>query len=95
MKFLIFTCLAFAGVTAMADQAPKEYCQEYEKSIGVASMDQNGVITLQLTACDPETGAIGHGFFTYQKEDPKYQEIFDHVGGLVPGESKSCPPWKY
>ena len=62
------------------------------KSIGVATKDEQGVVTLLLRAEGPN-GICGDAIFTYQPSDPKYQKIIDHVGGLEAGEEKLVPPW--
>ncbi|MBI4532465.1 MAG: hypothetical protein HY711_00850 [Candidatus Melainabacteria bacterium] len=61
------------------------------KSIGVAYMDQDGTITLQLRA--EGAGAIGDAILTYQKSDKDYAKILLHIGGLKPGGYKPVPPW--
>jgi hypothetical protein len=62
------------------------------KSIGVATMEPDGTIVLQLRAEGPQ-GAVGDGRFTYPPSDKNYQEVLTHLGGLKPGESKPVPPW--
>jgi hypothetical protein len=50
------------------------------------------MITLQLRAEGPG-GIIGDALLTYKPGDPKYKEVFHHIGGIKPGEHKSVPPW--
>ena len=64
---------------------------EAVKSIGTAEMDANGVITLQLHSLEPNP--IAEGVLTYAPDDPQYQEIKDHLGGISPGETKPVRPW--
>lgn len=63
-----------------------------EIPIGIASMSEDGTIHLQLRA---ETdGILGDCFLSYAPDHDEYQEIFDHLGGLKPGEYKPVPPWQ-
>jgi len=60
-------------------------------SIGVAWMEKNRTIVLQLRA---ETdGIIGDALLRYPPRHPQHTEILEHLGGLVPGESKLVKPW--
>jgi hypothetical protein len=60
-------------------------------SIGVAQMTADGVITLQLRSLPP--GPIAEGELRYAPDDPQYEEIKQHLGGIAPGETKLVPPW--
>lgn len=62
------------------------------ESIGSATMKDDGTIVLQLRAEGPG-GMLGDALVVYKPDDPKYQEILDHLGGLKPGEEKPVPPW--
>ena len=62
------------------------------KSIGEATMEEDGTLVLQLRAESPGGGS-GDALFKYKPTDPKYQKTLDHIGGLEPGQSKSVPPW--
>jgi len=62
------------------------------ESIGMATMQGDGVIVLYLRATGPG-GIVGDGQVTYFPTDPRYQEVLAHLGGLKPGESKAVPPW--
>jgi hypothetical protein len=61
-------------------------------SIGVATMLENGTISLLLRAEGPG-GAVGDAVITYERSNPKYAEILKHVGGLKVGEEKPVPPF--
>lgn len=78
----------------MPNRTPSDAAPAADPSapIGSASMDQNRIIYLQLRAEGPD-GALGDAMFTYKPDDPRYQEIIKHVGGLEPGQSKPVPPW--
>lgn len=62
-------------------------------SIGIATMDDDGVLHLLLRAEDP-SGAVGDAAFEYAPGDEDYQEMINHLGGIQPGEQKLVPPWK-
>ncbi|MCA9600244.1 MAG: hypothetical protein KC776_43370 [Myxococcales bacterium] len=61
-------------------------------SIGMATMEPDGTIVLQLRAEGPG-GVHGDGLLRYPKGDPKYDEISKHVGPLKPGEHKPVAPF--
>lgn len=61
-------------------------------SIGVATMQADGTIILDLRATDG-AGAIGDARLVYGKDHEDYQMVLDHLGGLAPGESKPVPPF--
>ena len=69
--------------------------QENNNSIGSAEMAADGTITLQLRAEGKSGGepVVGDAIFVYKKDDPKYKDILEHLGGMKPGESKSVKPW--
>ena len=86
--------LAFALVVAFAAAAaePKETVPcEQVASIGVATMTEDGVITLRLRSLPP--GPIAEGTMSYKSGDPQYEEIKEHIGGIAPGETKPVRPW--
>ncbi len=60
-------------------------------SIGRAKMSADGTITLQLRSLWPDPIAESELVFT--PNDPQYEEIKHHLGGITPGESKPVPPW--
>jgi hypothetical protein len=61
-------------------------------SIGVAHLDEEGAIVLDLRATDGR-GIVGDARLVYPKTDARYREILEHLGGLVPGETKRVRPW--
>ena len=81
--------LALAALAAPA-RAEDASCAGV-KSIGVATMDADGVLTLRLRSLPP--GPIAEGTFTYRPGDARYDEIKSHLGGIAPGEAKPVPPW--
>ena len=62
------------------------------KSIGSATMKEDGTIVLQLRATGAG-GLRGDALFTYKKGHHRYDKILQRVGGLAPGQSKPVPPW--
>jgi hypothetical protein len=68
---------------------------EDQKPIGDATMDEDGTIHLTLRAESQHKGqpVVGDGKLSYRKGAPDYQMVFDHLGGLRPGESKPVPPF--
>jgi hypothetical protein len=61
-------------------------------SIGAASMTEDGSISLQIFL-QSESGAIGEGVLIYDRADPSYDAVLQHLGGLTPGQVKPIPPW--
>jgi tetratricopeptide (TPR) repeat protein len=62
------------------------------RTIGVASMEQDGTIKLDLRA---ESGSmVGHGSLSYPPAAPEYKETLMHLGPLKPGGQKLVAPWK-
>lgn len=78
-------------------------------SIGSAEMDRNGTIRLHLSAATrsaPKEGMrrvvpwsqpqerIGYGEIELNPSDPSYNDVLLHLEGLLPGQTKSVPPWR-
>jgi hypothetical protein len=82
--------LFFSMAVNSAPAAENVPCTQID-SIGVASMDADGTITLHLRSLPP--GPIAEGALIYKRGDPRYEEIKKHLGGIAPGEVKSVPPW--
>jgi hypothetical protein len=86
--------LAFACTTAAVAQFKKDLppvtCATIE-SIGTARMAADGTITLHLQSLWPDPSADTD--LSYALDDPQYDEIKQHLGGIKPGESKPIPPW--
>jgi hypothetical protein len=86
---LSFTTTLATAVIA-ADNKDDPPCESVA-SIGVAYMDADGVITLRIRSLPP--GPIAEGEFRYEPDDPHYQDIVAHLGGIKPGETKPVRPW--
>ena len=96
----VFVILMLASSTAFAKDSKHKKPAETKKpvaadkipkSIGIATMDSEGSIRMQLRSYGP--GPQAEGSFEYKKTDPKYKDILKHLGGMKPGETKSVPPW--
>ena len=85
MKFIFFLVLFFLIGCAKVE------IDNAEKSIGEASMLQDGTIILQLRA--EGESVIGDAMFTFSPDDERYNEILEHIKPISPGERKPVPPW--
>jgi hypothetical protein len=63
-----------------------------DDSIGVATMEKDGTIVLQLRAEGPG-GILGDGLLRYPPDHPDYAKILDYIGGLTKGQAKKVLPW--
>jgi hypothetical protein len=81
----------FAGVVAAADRTSQPIPCEDIDSVGRAKMSADGTITLQLRSLWPDP--VAESQLVYAPDDPQYEEIKHHLGGIKPGESKPVPPW--
>lgn len=72
-------------------KAPQLDTTALDPPIGTATMDKDGTITLHLKG---HTGmAEGETLLIYRRNDKHYQEIYDHINGIRPGQTKSVRPW--
>ena len=87
---LVATGLAPAAVAQFKRDLPPVTCATVD-SIGVADMAADGTITLHLKSLwsDPREDSD----LTYAPDDPQYNEIKQHLGGITPGQSKPIPPF--
>jgi hypothetical protein len=81
--------LAFPAAALAAENPAGE--KSTVKSIGVATMLQNGTILVGVPG--PDSGLRAQAVLMVEPGDSNYQAIIDHVGGLKPGETKPIPPW--
>src|ERR1044072_3503790 len=51
------------------------------ESIGVATLNDDGIIVLRLRAQSPN-GAIGEALLTYPPEHPRHLDILSHIGPI-------------
>jgi hypothetical protein len=80
----------FARPAAAANSTQPIPCDDID-SVGRAKMSADGTITLQLRSLWPNP--IAETQLVYAPDDPQYEEIKHHLGGLNPGESKPVPPF--
>jgi hypothetical protein len=59
--------------------------------IGMASMSEDGTVTLRLTMTSD--GMPADAIITYKPGEPWYDEVLRHIGGLEPGQIKTVPFW--
>ncbi len=85
---LTLTALFACGIAQTACAARS---QPNLAPIGVATMETDGTIVLQLRATAP--GVRGESRLTYPRTHEDYDAILTHLGGLRPGESKPVLPW--
>lgn len=83
---------ADAAVTMAApDAAAAAPTPAAQETIGVATMEKDGTIVMDLRATGP--GVTGDARILYPKDHKDYQKILDHLGGLAPGQTKPVPPF--
>jgi hypothetical protein len=75
-----------------SDPATATPDDDSRRSIGVATMREDGTVVLTLRA-EAKGGAVGDAQLVYPKGHERYDEVLKHVGGLEPGQSKPVPPW--
>jgi hypothetical protein len=80
-----------SSAAAAGREQPKPVAHS-DESIGVATMDRDGTIVLQLRAEGP-AGLVGDAQLRYPPSHEQYSEVLTHLGGLEPGASKRVPPW--
>ena len=90
LKPSIAALILAAAAPAAASGAEPIPC-EAVASIGAAHMDEDGVITLRIRSLPP--GPIAEAELRYAPNDPHYEDIKRHLGGIAPGETKPVKPW--
>jgi hypothetical protein len=81
--------LALSAAAPAAENPAAE--KSAEKSIGVATMLQNGTILVGVPG--PNSDLRAQAVLMVEPGDSNYQPLIDHLGGLKPGETKPIPPW--
>jgi hypothetical protein len=81
----------FAGIAVAADRSSQPIPCEDIDSVGRAKMSADGTITLELRSLWPDP--IAESQLVYPPDDPQYEEIKHHLGGIKSGETKPVPPW--
>jgi hypothetical protein len=82
----------FAGPAAaqFKKDLPPVTCSTVE-SIGTAEMAADGTIMLHLQSLWPDPKE--NTDLPFAPDDPQYNEIKQHLGGIEPGQSKPIPPF--
>jgi hypothetical protein len=75
--------LLFGTIARAEDSTPT--------TIGTATMEADGTITLDLFGNRNANYALGHP--QYKPGDKEYEAVLLHIGGIKPGEHKPVPPW--
>jgi hypothetical protein len=89
---LSFAAPAFAQfrLAQFKKDLPPVTCANVE-SIGTAEMAADGTVTLHLKSLWPDPKEDSD--LTYAPDDPQYDDIKKHLGGITPGQSKPIPPF--
>ena len=87
---LVATCLAGPVAAQFKKDLPPVTCATVE-SIGTAQMAADGTITLHLQSLWPDPKE--NTDLAYGPDDPQYDDIKKHLGGIAPGQSKPIPPF--
>ncbi len=87
---LVAAGFAQPAVAQFKRDLPPVTCATVE-SIGTADMAADGTITLHLKSLWPD--AHEDSDLTYAPDDPQYNEIKQHLGGIAPGQSKTIRPF--
>ena len=90
MAVLLAAGFATTAVAQFKKDLPATPCEAVE-SIGTAEMAVDGTITLRLRLLSPNP--IAESVLTYTPDDPQYEDIKQHLGGIAPGDLKPVKPW--
>jgi hypothetical protein len=85
MAFLVAN---LAGATADGTSPPIP-CEAID-SVGTAKMSADGTITLHVHSLWPQPTAETQ--LVYAPDNPQYDKIKHHLGGIAPGQAKPVPP---
>jgi hypothetical protein len=91
----IFSLLAAVLALVIAGCAGNEKAartNNQPESIGVAWLEDDGTLVLQLRA-ESQGKAVGDALIRYKPADEAYARTLKHIGSLKPGETKPVPPW--
>ena len=87
---LVATILAGPAAAQFKKDLPPVTCATLD-SIGTAQMAADGTITLHLQSLWPDPKE--NTDLAYAPDDPQYDDIKKHLGGIEPGQSKPIPPF--
>jgi len=91
LALALLIAAGFAGAAAAQDKSNSAIPCAAIDSIGTAQMSNDGTITLHLQSLWPDP--VAEGELTYAPDDPQYEEIKQHLGGIAPGDTKPVKPW--
>jgi hypothetical protein len=83
MSMMPMTTMSFG----YAEDAPKKQ----PVIIGDATMADDGTIVVNMRRT--ADGMNVSGIIKYRVNDPNYRDVLDHLGGMLPGETKLVPAW--
>jgi len=84
--FITLVCGLLMGFTNKHDVQ----IEKAKKSTRVASIDEDGVITLEVVS--KSNGRIAHGYFTYPIGHKQYEALKKEIGTLKVGEWQEIKP---
>ena len=88
----VLVAVMFGGAAAAQDRPNNEIPCAAINSIGTADMANDGTITLHLRSLWPND-PVAEAELTYAPNDPQYEDIKRHLGGISPGQPKQVQPW--
>ncbi len=91
LAVVVVVAASFAGAAAAQDRPSDAIPCAAIDSIGTAEMTNDGTITLHLRSLWPDP--IAEGELVYAPDDPQYEDIKAHLGGIAPGDVKPVKPW--
>jgi hypothetical protein len=85
MRRLTLAIALFLGLSGAAPVPEKP-----QPSVGIATMQPDGSIAVRVKI-SPRSDQ--EAVLVLYPGDATYERMIEHVGGLMPGESKPIPPW--
>lgn len=82
-----------AALLAAMSLSPADARAQQPAPVGIAAMQPDGTIVLDLRTGGSGTEPRGHARLLYPPGHPQYGMILRHLGGLGPGETKPVPPF--
>jgi hypothetical protein len=83
--------LRLTGDKIAAASLVSKFGDQAAKTMGVASMDKDYTITLQISIDDP--GVMSDAVDSYKVSSAKYDSILSHLGLMKPGKSRFLAAW--
>ncbi len=59
---------------------------------GTATINETGTICLKMLSQEPGQ-PVAHGYVCYDKSNPNYSKIKEHIGPIKVGETKTIEPF--